>query len=97
MHIFSPRLSPGEIIDNRRLMSIFHCACEGGIRYSSKTSTIVLVVNNAKSSRPKIWEDGILLFAGRISRKGATLEGPNRRLADFLQARGDVFLSLCLI
>lgn len=90
--VFNPDLNPGEIISNRELMSIFHCACEGGIRYSSKTATIVLVVNNTKSGLPNIWQNGILQFAGRIVKDNGNLGGQNRRLEAVLHDNGDVFL-----
>lgn len=88
--MFNPNLTPGEIISNRQLMSIFHCACEGGIRYASKTGTLTLVVNNTKKGLPNTWRDGILHFAGRIVKNG--LKGPNLRLESFLREKGDVFL-----
>lgn len=90
--MFDPGLSAGEVLSNRRLMSVFHCACEGGIRYSSKTATIVLVVNNTKDGLPNVWKDGILRFAGRIVKDGENLKGANLRLETFLQGGKDVFL-----
>lgn len=90
--MFNPDLTTGEIISNRLLMSIFHCACEGGIRYSSKTGTIVLVVNNTKDGLPNVWKNGILHFAGRLVKDGETLKGANRRLDGMLHEHGDVFL-----
>ena len=90
--MFNPRILPGEVITNRQLMSTFRCACEGGIRYSSRTDTIVLVINNTQSGRPNIWKDGILEFAGQITKNGETLQGANRRLEEFLRENGDIFL-----
>lgn len=91
-NMFDPGLSAGEILSNRQLMSIFHCACEGGIRYSSKTATIVIVVNNTKDGLPNVWKDGILRFAGRILTDGENLKGANLRLETFLQGGEAVFL-----
>lgn len=90
--MFENALKAGEIITNRQLMDIFHCACEGGIRYSRKTRTIVLVVNTTKQGLPNIWHDGILEFAGRPMKKDTGLTGANRRLEEFLNANGDIFL-----
>lgn len=90
--MFNPHLDAGEVVSNRRLMSVFQCACEGGIRYSSKTETVVLVVNNTKSGLPNVWKDGILQFAGRTVKNGENLHGANLRLYTFLHAGGDVFL-----
>lgn len=90
--MFNPGLTRGEIISNRQLLSIFHCACEGGIRYSSKTATVALIVNNTKKGLPNIWENGILRFAGRIVKNDESLRGANQRLDSFLRDQGDVFL-----
>lgn len=90
--MFNPRLLPGEVIANRQLMATFRCACEGGIRYSSRTGTIVLVINNTQVVRPNIWKDGILQFAGQIAKNGGTLQGANRRLEQFLRENGYIFL-----
>lgn len=90
--MFDCGLLPGEIIGNRRLMDIFHCACEGGIRYSTKTDTVVIVVNNTKNGLPNLWQNGILEFAGRPFKQQDIMQGGNRRLEQFLSANGDVFL-----
>lgn len=90
--MFDPGLGKGEVISNRELMNIFHCACEGGIRYSSKTKTIVIVVNNTREGRPNIWKEDILEFAGRPAREPGSLTGANRRLEQFLASANPVFL-----
>lgn len=83
-------LKPGETITNRQLMNIFHCACEGGIRYSSKTGTIVLVINKTKDGFPNVWNGNTLNFAGRPLKNG--FSGANKRLNEFLQGGLPVFL-----
>lgn len=90
--MFNCPLQPGETISNRRLMDIFHCACEGGIRYASKTNTIVLVVNNTKDGLPNTWKNDILEFSGRPLKKPGTLSAANHRLHQFLSTHGDIFL-----
>lgn len=90
--MFNPDLTPGQTISNRQLLAIFHCACEGGIRYSSKTGTVVVVVNNTKKGLPNVWENGLLRFAGRPLKSGDRLQGANLRLDSFLREGGDVFL-----
>lgn len=92
MAMFDPGLEKDAILSNRQLMDIFHCACEGGIRYASKTDTLTLVVNNTKSGLPNVWRGDVLDFAGRILKDGKTLQGANRRLAEFLQAKKPIFL-----
>ena len=81
-----------QIINNRTLMNLYKCACEGGIRYSSKTNTIVLVINNTKSGRPNIWRGNIVDFAGRPEKNPDVLTGANRRLENFLENNGQIFL-----
>lgn len=90
--MFDSGLKAGEKINNRRLMDIFHCACEGGIRYASITQTIIIVVNNTKTGLPDKWLDGVLEFAGRPLKKGGQFTGANRRLEQFLNSHGDIFL-----
>lgn len=88
--MFKPDLKKGEIFNNRRLMDIFHCACEGGIRYASKTETVVLVINNTKAGLPNKVEGQKISFSGRILKNG--ISGANKRLKEFLETRQPVFL-----
>lgn len=91
--MFNPDLKIGQVISNRELINIFHCAWEGGIRYASKTDTVVLVVNNTKKGLPNIWDGDKLLFAGRPLRAGKNdLSGANKRLDEFFQGGKDIFL-----
>lgn len=73
-------------------MDIFRCACEGGVRYSSRTNTVVLVVNNTKKGLPNKFVNGILEFAGKPLKENGALAGSNRRLAQSLAEKGDIFL-----
>ena len=79
-------------ISNRQLMNIFKCACEGGIRYSSKTDTIVLVVNNTNAVRPNVWQGNVLSFAGRLEKTPGKLTGANKRLREFLENGKNIYL-----
>lgn len=90
--MFSTSLKIGETISSRQLMDIFKCACEGGIRYASKTGVVVIVVNNTKKGLPNIWHGDELEFAGRPLKDGATFTGANKRLNEFLTERRPVFL-----
>lgn len=82
----------GKTISNRELMDIFKCACEGGIRYSKKTDTIVLVKNNVKNRYPMEWKGSQIDFIGRSTNDHSKLSGFNKRLAEFLHSGGDVRL-----
>lgn len=88
MAMFPPEI--GSVLTNRQLMEIFHCACEGGIRYSSRTGTIVLVINNTKAGFPNIGNGKEIKFAGRPLKNG--LSGVNKRLEGFLEEGKPVFL-----
>ena len=88
--MFCPVLKKGEIISNRQLMNIFHCACEGGIRYATKTDTIVLVINNTKMGRPNKREGNKIFFAGQPMKGG--MSGANKRLEQFLRENKNIYL-----
>ena len=84
-------LKPGQVVTNRQLMDLFQCACEGGIRYSSGTDTIVLVNNLVKNLYPVEWKDGKLLFVGQ-KEKSSGMTRLNKRLIQFLNEKKDVYL-----
>lgn len=89
--MFNPGLAIGETINNRLLMDIFHCACEGGIRYASKTDTVTLIINNTKNGLPNTRQGNIVNFAGRPAKAGL-ITGANKRLLQFLEEKKPVFL-----
>lgn len=91
--MFNPALKKDEIISNRQLINIFHCAWEGGIRYATQTDTVVLVINNTKKGLPNIRDGNTLLFSGRpLKGWKKDLGGANKRLEDFLRSGKDIFL-----
>lgn len=90
--MFATGLKDGQTVSNRQLMNIFHCACEGGIRYSSRTNTLVLVVNNTKEGLPNKMRGNTLKFAGRPFKKAGEFSGANKRLRQFFTDGGDIFL-----
>jgi len=55
---------PGDVIDNRRLIDIFQCSTQGGMRKSNKLNSLVLVANHVKSIYDDKWKDGILNYTG---------------------------------
>ncbi len=66
---FGNGLRPGETIDNARLMEIFQCAPQGGMRRSHETNTLVIVSDPRKGLYEDRWESGILHYTG-MGRKG---------------------------
>lgn len=79
-------LEPGQAISNRELMRIFRCACEGGIRPSNSTRTVVLVLNHTKRNHAEDWHGDVLWFQGSGSRGDQELDrGRNHTLLTALE------------
>lgn len=57
-------LVKGEIIDNNSLVEIFKCSPQGGMRYSKRTNTLVLVSNHVKGIYNDRWEGNTLHYTG---------------------------------
>lgn len=53
--MFICNLKKGDTITNNDLMDIFKCANVGGMRYSTKTQTLVLVTDHTKGFYHDIW------------------------------------------
>lgn len=90
---FQTGLRPGQVISNRELMGIFRCACEGGVRPSNKTNTIVLVLNHTKVAHADDWHGKLLWFQGSGSRGDQQLDkGRNRTLLAAFETGRSVYL-----
>lgn len=61
---FQPGLQPGDIIDNQRLVEIFHCSSQGGMRRSHQTNTLVIVSDHTRSIYEDRWIDNIFHYTG---------------------------------
>ena len=61
---FNPGIEPGTKIDNNKLVSIFKCSPQGGMRRSHKTDTLVLVSNKTKPFYVDEWKDDIIHYTG---------------------------------
>lgn len=55
---------PGEIIDNNKLVSLFQCSTQGGMRRSHKTNSLVIVSNHVNSIYDDRWVGNILYYTG---------------------------------
>lgn len=57
-------LKKGDVIDNNELVKYFECSPQGGMRYSKKTNSLVLVSNHIKSVYEDKWIDNVIHYTG---------------------------------
>ena len=62
--MFDPKLEIGQIITNKNLCEIFHCANSGGMRRSMKLNTLVLIADYTKGLYHDKWIGGVLHYTG---------------------------------
>jgi 5-methylcytosine-specific restriction protein A len=90
---YDHQLSQGDVIDNKRLCSIFSCGPQGGMRRSLKTNTLVIVSDHIRSAYQDRWYGDVLHYTGMGLRGDQTLEGKqNRTLNESSSNSVDVFL-----
>ncbi len=61
---FEHGLTPGQTIDNQKIMEIFKCSPQGGMRRSTKTNTLIIISNPFKSVYEDKWIDNIFHYTG---------------------------------
>jgi 5-methylcytosine-specific restriction protein A len=90
---FNPELQENQIIDNTKLVEIFKCSTQGGMRRSNETNTLVLVSNHVKSIYDDRWEDGALHYTGMGMKSDQSLDFmQNKTLAQSGTNGVDLFL-----
>ena len=57
-------LTPGDELDNDQLCAKFMCSPQGGMRYSKRTESLVLVSNHVKSLYDDRWIGNVLHYTG---------------------------------
>jgi len=57
-------LTKGQIIDNNLLVEIYKCSPQGGMRYSKRTNTLVLISNHVKGIYDDRWDGSVLHYTG---------------------------------
>jgi 5-methylcytosine-specific restriction enzyme A len=72
-------LKPGDEIDNGRLVEIFHCSSQGGMRRSLKTGTLVVVSNHVSSIYGDRWEQNTLYYTGMGQVGDQSLDGSQNK------------------
>jgi 5-methylcytosine-specific restriction protein A len=73
--VFNLPLKPGDEIDNNRLVEIFQCSSQGGMRRSLKTGTLVIVSNHVSSIYGDRWEQNTLYYTGMGQVGDQSLDG----------------------
>lgn len=86
----------GKAYSNREILKKLKCACEGGIRYSKTTSTIGLFTSAPenffdKAANTKGGGKINFDYIGQGKVGDQTMSRNNKRLKEFLEAKGDVY------
>lgn len=78
-------LSVGDRVDNHKLVSIFGCSPQGGMRRAHRSNSLVIVSNHIESIYDDRWIDGILYYTG-MGRVGdqsfSFMQNPNLQKSD---------------
>lgn len=61
---FEHGLTPGDTIKNDKLVEIFKCSPQGGMRKSNQTNTLLVVSNHLKSIYEDRWVNDVLHYTG---------------------------------
>ncbi|SHI46665.1 HNH endonuclease [Desulfofundulus thermosubterraneus] len=90
---FQSGLRPGDIIDNQRLVEIFRCSSQGGMRRSHQTNTLVIVSDHTRSIYEDRWVGNTFHYTGMGQRGDQSLEFmQNKTLAESNQNGVEVHL-----
>jgi len=83
---FGAPLLRGDIIGNKELSGRFQCGIRGGIRYSKKTNTLVIIVDHTKGLYADQWIDEQTIAYVGAGRKGhQELTRMNKVLAEAME------------
>lgn len=90
---FDPSIDIGETISNDQLRAIFGCSPQGGMRFSKKTKTLVLVSDHVKSTYEDRWDSETLHYTGMGQVGDQSIDFmQNRTLANSPHNNIDIFL-----
>lgn len=62
--MFKPSFKIGEIVTNDNIVKEFQCGNMGGMRFSKKKKTLILVTDHTKGLYDDIWQGDILHYTG---------------------------------
>lgn len=57
-------ITPGQVLSNDKIVSIFKCAPQGGMRRSLRTNSLVLISDHTKSLYEDRWEGDVIHYTG---------------------------------
>jgi len=72
-------LTKGKILNNREICDLFKCGPQGGMRYSTKTNTLVLVSNHINSVYQDQWIGDTFYYTGMGLSGDQTIDGNQNR------------------
>ncbi|MBC3537557.1 HNH endonuclease [Megasphaera hominis] len=78
---FQPPFKVGSVVKHEEMYKAFKCANMGGMRYSSATETLVLLLDHTRHLYNDNWRGDILYYTGTGKKGDQILSGANKRLA----------------
>ena len=77
--MFNNPLKPGDVVNNAKLVEMFGCSPQGGMRRSLSTNTLVIVSNHVSSIYGDRWDGNILHYTGMGQKGDQVLDGNQNR------------------
>ena len=77
--MFNNPLKPSDVVNNAKLIEIFGCSPQGGMRRSLSTNTLVIVSNHVSSIYDDRWNGNILRYTGMGQKGDQVLDGNQNR------------------
>ena len=85
-------LELGDILTHKQLHRTFECSVSGGIRYSSKTETIVIISDPTDPFYQDYWEGDVLHYTGSGRIGDQKISRENKRLANLNNSNINAYL-----
>ncbi|RDZ10376.1 restriction endonuclease [Priestia megaterium] len=90
---FEHGLQPSGVLTNQELMSTFKCAMAGGMRFSHRTNTLVLISDHTKSLYDDRWIGDVFHYTGMGKAGDQSLEySQNKKLCQSSHTNVTVYL-----
>ena len=75
-------LQKGQTLSNFELMAIFKCANMGGMRYSKRCNTLVIICDHTKNLYDDVWKGNTLHYTGMGKIGNQKINRANKILAE---------------